>query len=105
DEDTLVVFAGDQGWMGGQNGFFGMGDHTRPIGAHDLMMQIPFLFRHPGTIIPSRSDLLVSNNDFLPSVRNHLDLGHRVPAEPESPGRSFAPVLYGYPIEWEIEMA
>ena len=35
DEDTLVVFAGDQGWMGGQNGFFGMGDHTRPIAAHD----------------------------------------------------------------------
>ena len=48
DEDTIVVFAGDQGWMGGQNGFFGMGDHTRPFGAHDLMMQVPFIVRHPG---------------------------------------------------------
>src|SRR5262249_15604159 len=34
DRDTLVVYAGDQGWMGGQNGFWGMGDHTRPTGAH-----------------------------------------------------------------------
>jgi len=50
DENTLVVFAGDQGWMGGQNGFFGMGDHTRPIAAHDLMMQIPFIFRQPGSV-------------------------------------------------------
>lgn len=33
EENTIVIFAGDQGWMGGQNGFFGMVDHTRPIGA------------------------------------------------------------------------
>ena len=32
DGRTLVVFAGDQGWMGGQNGLWGMGDHTRPTG-------------------------------------------------------------------------
>ncbi|MDZ4687834.1 MAG: sulfatase-like hydrolase/transferase, partial [Planctomycetaceae bacterium] len=29
DDNTLVVYAADQGWMGGQNGLWGMGDHTR----------------------------------------------------------------------------
>src|SRR5688572_23063432 len=48
DENTLVVFSADQGWMGGQNGMWGMGDHFRPIGAHELMMQIPLIFRQPG---------------------------------------------------------
>jgi hypothetical protein len=41
DDNTLVVYSSDQGWMGGQNGMWGMGDHFRPIGAHELMMQIP----------------------------------------------------------------
>jgi hypothetical protein len=48
DENTLVVYAADQGWMGGQNGMWGMGDHFRPTGAHELMMQIPLIFRQPG---------------------------------------------------------
>ena len=55
DDKTLVVYAADQGWTGGQNGIWGMGDHTRPFGAHELMMQIPLLFRHPGQIPPGRS--------------------------------------------------
>ncbi len=43
DENTVVVFTGDQGWMGGQNGFFGMGDHTKPMAAHDMMMHVPLI--------------------------------------------------------------
>ena len=35
DRQTLVVYASDQGWMGGQNGMWGMGDHFRPTGARD----------------------------------------------------------------------
>jgi len=105
DENTLVVFAGDQGWMGGQNGFFGMGDHTRPIAAHDLMMQVPFIFRQPGGVVAGTSDLLVSNYDFLPSVLDYIGLANRIPAKPKSPGRSFAPVLKGEEIAWTNEMA
>ncbi len=105
ERNTLVVFAGDQGWMGGQNGFFGMGDHTRPVGAHDLMMKIPFIFRQPGVIVPGTSDLLVSNYDFLPSVLDHLGLGSRLPTDPVLPGHSFAPVLKGDAVEWTNEMA
>lgn len=104
DEDTIVVFAGDQGWMGGQNGFFGMGDHTRPIGAHDLMMQVPLIFRHAKRIEPGETDVMVSNYDFLPSLLDYLDLGHRIPQKTKLPGRSFASVLSGMDLDWETRM-
>ncbi len=105
DENTLVIFAGDQGWMGGQNGFFGMGDHTRPMAAHDMMMQIPFIFRQPGLIKPGRSKALVTNYDFLPSVLDFIGLGNRIPTKPKLAGRSFASILNGQEIEWETKMA
>ena len=54
DNETLVVYSADQGWMGGQNGLWGMGDHTRPVGAFELMMQIPLIFRHPVRIPPAK---------------------------------------------------
>ena len=107
DENTLVVYAADQGWMGGQNGIWGMGDHTRPIGAHELMMQIPLIFRQPGRIPAGKtSDLLVSNYDFLPTVLSYLRLGD-ADTNPKrqrgsaSPGRNFSPVLLGEPLAWD----
>ena len=102
EKDTLGVYTADQGWMGGQDGLWGMGDHTRPIGAHELMLQIPFLFHQPG-VIPagSTSDLLVSNYDFLPSILGYLGLGDKTPAAPKLPGRDFSPVLRGKPLpDW-----
>ncbi len=102
DENTLVVYAGDQGWMGGQNGVWGMGDHLRPIGAFELMMQVPLIFRQPGKIAAGvTSDLLVSNYDFMPSVLSYLGLSDRMAAKPKSPGRDYSPVLRGQKIDWE----
>lgn len=96
DENTLVVYSSDQGWMGGQNGMWGMGDHFRPIGAHELMMQIPLIFRQPGQIPAAQTcDALVSNYDFLPSVLGHLGLAGKMPQQPKSPGRDFSPALRG----------
>ncbi|MSU49761.1 MAG: hypothetical protein EXS37_11865 [Opitutus sp.] len=96
DDNTLVVYAADQGWMGGQNGMWGMGDHFRPTGAHDLMMQIPFIFRQPGKIPAGRtSDLIVSNYDFMPTVLSQLGLGDKMPTKPKSPGRDFSGALRG----------
>jgi len=105
DDNTLVVYAADQGWMGGQNGIWGMGDHTRPIGAHELMMQIPLIFRQPGAIpAAATSDLIVSNYDFLPTVLNYLGLGDKMPAKPRSPGRDFSAVLRGGQLAWDNVM-
>ena len=105
-EDTVVIFAGDQGWMGGQNGFFGMGDHTRPFGAHDLMMHVPLIFHHPKEIPAGESDIMVSNTDFMPTVLDYLSLEHRVPDEPNQKlsGRSYAAVLRGENIDWNTAM-
>jgi arylsulfatase A-like enzyme len=105
EENTLVIYAADQGWMGGQNGMWGMGDHFRPIGAHELMMQIPFIFRQPGRIPAGRTaDNIVSNYDFMPSVLSYLGLGDKMPQQPKSPGRDFAPVLRGETIPWDDVM-
>jgi arylsulfatase A-like enzyme len=102
EENTLVVYAADQGWMGGQNGLWGMGDHTRPIGAHEMMMQIPLIFRQSGRIAPGRtSDHLVSNYDFLPSMLGYLGLSQRLPKEPVLPGRDFSPALLGNELSWD----
>lgn len=105
DKNTLVVYASDQGWMGGQNGIWGMGDHTRPIGAHELMMQIPFILRQPDRIPAGKTnDLIVSNYDFLPTVLSYLGLGDKMPAKPKSPGRDFSGALLGKPTEWDNVM-
>ena len=103
EERTLVVYAADQGWMGGTNGIWGMGDHTRPMGAFDGMMRIPLIFRHPGAIRPgATSDLMVSNYDFLPTLLAYLGLGDKLTgAKPRSPGRDFSPALQGRAIPWE----
>ncbi|MBL9134176.1 MAG: sulfatase-like hydrolase/transferase [Verrucomicrobiaceae bacterium] len=103
DDNTLVVYSSDQGWMGGQNGMWGMGDHFRPTGAHELMMQIPLIFRQPGCIPAAQTcDALVSNYDFLPSVLGHLGLADKMPQQPKSPGRDFSPALRGEKLEnWD----
>ncbi len=101
DESTLVVYTADQGWMGGQNGLWGMGDHTRPIGAHELMMQVPLIFRQPGRIPRGKEcDFLVSNYDFLPSILGYLGLDEKLPTSPKLPGRDYSPALIGKETEW-----
>ncbi|MEM7014099.1 MAG: PVC-type heme-binding CxxCH protein, partial [Verrucomicrobiota bacterium] len=106
DENTLVVFAADQGWAGGQHGFWGMGDHTRPLNAFEYSMHIPLIFRHPAGIAGGRtSDLMTSNYDFLPSVLGYLDLEDKMPGFPVSPGRDYSPVLKGEEIgDWTNEV-
>jgi arylsulfatase A-like enzyme len=105
EENTLVVYAADQGWMGGQNGMWGMGDHFRPTAAHALMMQTPLLFRQPGNIpAATTSDLIVSNYDFMPTVLGYLGLGKKMPTQPKSPGRDFSAALRGRKLAWENVM-
>lgn len=94
DENTVVVFLADQGWVGGHGGFFGMGDHTQPTTARDGMMKIPLIWRHPGRIAADqRSSKLVANYDVMPTLLDHVGLKrsweNRNEAEPSSPGRSF----------------
>ncbi|MHB8901632.1 MAG: sulfatase family protein [Thermoguttaceae bacterium] len=103
DEDTLVVFTGDQGLSGGQNHVWGMGDHCRPLQTFDSTMHVPLIYRRTGRIPAGvRSPILTSNYDILPTVLSCLGLGDRLPADPPRPGRDYSAVLRGQPLEhWE----
>lgn len=105
DDNTLVIYAADQGAVAGHAGFWGMGDHTRPLHGRDGTMHIPMIFRWPGKIAANRTeDRIVTNYDFMPSVLSLL--GHDMPAEPvKSPGRDFSPTLIGKPLDhWQDEV-
>ncbi len=104
DENTLVVFCADQGWLGGQHGIWGMGDHTRPLGAFDGMMQVPLIFRQPKRIAAKTEvDRLVSNYDFYPTVLEYLGVDPSKNNQ-QSPGRSYAGMLEGKEVEWTDEV-
>ncbi len=79
-DSTLVVFTADQGCAGGHAGYWGMGDHTRPLTAFDWTMQIPLIFQQPGSVrAGQRIDALVSNYDLLPTLLSCLGLPERLP--------------------------
>lgn len=101
DTNTLVVFAADQGLNAGHSGYWGMGDHSRPLNTCDGTVRIPLIFRLPGQVIAGKtSDLMVANYDFFPTVLDCLGLRAQTPTAPPLPGKSFAPALRGEPIPW-----
>ncbi|HEX5472819.1 MAG TPA: sulfatase-like hydrolase/transferase [Lacipirellulaceae bacterium] len=101
-DQTLVIFTADQGLAAGQNGFWGMGDKTRPLTAFDWTMHVPLIYRHPGHINPAQhSKIMVSNYDFLPTLLDYLGLAGNAPRKPSLPGRSYAPTLMGKQQPWD----
>lgn len=101
DDKTLIVFCADQGWLGGQNGLWGMGDHTRPLTAFDGMMKVPLMFRHTNHIRPGQtSDIMVSNYDFMPTLLGYLGLDDEKNLNANSPGKDFSDVLRGKNVAW-----
>jgi arylsulfatase A-like enzyme len=99
--NTLVVFAADQGLNGGHGGFWGIGDHSRPPNTREALVRIPLIFHLPGKIVSGKkSDLMVSNYDFLPTVLEQLGVKNKFPAKPPLPGKSFAPTLSGKSQRW-----
>ncbi len=102
DKNTLVVFSADQGLNAGHNGYWGMGDHARPIHTQEATVRIPLIFRKPGQGDAGKtSDLMVHNHDFLPTVLDYVGLKDKTPNSPPLPGHSFAAALNGKPIDWE----
>jgi arylsulfatase A-like enzyme len=91
-ENTIVVYAADQGFYLGEHGWF----DKRWIFEESL--RTPLLVRWPGVIRPGvRSDRIVSNLDF---AETFLDAaGVTIPSEMQ--GRSLVPLLRGQvPADW-----
>lgn len=99
EEDTVVIFTGDNGWSGGQQGIWGMGDHTRPLTAFEHTMTVPLIWHWKGKIAAGRvADPMVSHVDFLPSLKTMLGIEDEArAADSSAPGRSYAAVLRGGP--------
>lgn len=101
-DNTLVVFTSDQGLAGGQSGYWGMGDHTRPLTGFDWTMTQPLIFRHPGKVpAGKRVASMVSNYDLLPTVLAELGMAAQIPHDRKQPGRDFSAMIHGRPIDWE----
>ncbi|MCA9053424.1 MAG: sulfatase-like hydrolase/transferase [Planctomycetaceae bacterium] len=101
-DNTLVVFTADQGCSGGHAGYWGMGDHTRPLTAYDWTMTIPLIFRRPGRIPAGRRvPQMVSNYDLFPTLLTELGLQDRIPDTHPLPGRDLGPLIHDRPANWE----
>jgi arylsulfatase A-like enzyme len=88
ETNTLVVFAADQGLSGGHGGYWGIGDHSRPVNVRDEVMRIPLIFRMPGKISAGKkSDLMVSNYDFLPTALELLGQSASLPTRLHCPAK------------------
>jgi arylsulfatase A-like enzyme len=94
-QKTVVVYTADQGWVGGQNGLWGMSDHTRPTAAFDGMMHIPLIVRQPGQIAAGTSDALLSGYDLMPTLLGYIGLAGEEHCNPTSPGLDLSPVVRG----------
>ena len=50
DLDAIEKATGERRVSAIGYGMWGMGDHFRPVAAHDLMFQVPLIFRQPGRV-------------------------------------------------------
>lgn len=87
-EDTVVIFAADQGWNAGHHGVWGKGNGTVPFNMLEESIRIPLIWNHPGRINAGVENPLVSTYDFFPSLLDYLNLS--AAGDPRRLGRSYA---------------
>jgi len=93
-EETLVIFASDNGFSCGHHGFWGKGNGTHPRNMYENSIKVPFIVSHPGSLPEGRRvEAMVSAYDFFPTLLEYLDLP--LPEGGNLPGRSFLSVLRG----------
>jgi arylsulfatase A-like enzyme len=85
EKDTLVVFTADHGCYGGRYGMVG-----KTKGFQEPLVQIPLIIKGDG-IQPRRTEAMVSNIDFLPTLFECIGL----PPVRCAQGGSFLEVLHG----------
>jgi len=104
DSNTLVIFSTDQADLYGQHGLWGHTIFTTPAHLYDAAMNIPLIFRQPGTIARNIvSDLMIGQYDLMPTILAYAGFGD-VKIE-NSPGKSFSPYLRGQKLQnWNQEV-
>jgi arylsulfatase A-like enzyme len=91
-DNTIVIYASDQGFFMGEHGWF----DKRWI--YEESLHMPFIIRWPGTVKPgTRFTEMIQNIDYAPTFTDIA--GGTTPANLH--GRSFLPVLKGEtPADW-----
>ena len=88
DQDTIVVFSGDNGMNLGQHGVWGKGNGTYPQNMYDSSVKVPFIVWGPGRVRQGAVvDNLISHYDILPTLREYLN--QETDPEEKLPGESF----------------
>ncbi|MBT4500179.1 MAG: sulfatase-like hydrolase/transferase [Gemmatimonadetes bacterium] len=86
-DDTLVIFASDNGFSCGHHGFWGKGNGTYPANMYENSIKVPFLVSHPRRIPENRAqNAMVSSYDFMPTLLDYLGLP--LPENRNLPGQS-----------------
>jgi len=87
-DDTIIVFAGDNGFFHGEHGLHGK------MEAYEESLRVPMLARFPRTIRPGqRVDAFVSNVDLAPTILDFCGVKQPQPMQ----GRSWRPLVGGQP--------
>lgn len=90
-ENTVVIYASDQGFYMGEHGWF----DKRFM--YEESLRTPFIMKYPGVINPGSSiDNMVVNIDFTPTI---LDIAGIKPPK-DIQGQSFLPVLKNKEYKW-----
>ena len=93
-ENTLVIFASDNGFSCGQHGFWGKGNGTYPPNMFENSIKVPFVISHPGSIPAGGAQkTMVSVYDFMPTLLDYLELP--LPEGVDLPGQSVLPLWRG----------
>ncbi len=93
-ENTLILFVGDNGYLLGRHGLWSKGLASDPINMYEEVMQVPMIWNWPGKVpVQSARPELVSFYDVLPTLCDAV--GADLPSGRNLCGRSFLPVLTG----------
>ncbi|MDF7825094.1 sulfatase [Pontiellaceae bacterium B12227] len=82
-DNTVIMYTGDQGFWLGEH------DYMDKRWAYEESMRMPFIVRYPKSVKTGRSDAIVENIDYAPTM---LDFAG-VPTPEYMHGQSFKPVL------------
>lgn len=88
DENTIVIFSGDNGMNLGQHGIWGKGNGTYPMNMYDTSVKVPFIVWGPKYVRQGAEvQNLISHYDILPTLREFL--GQPTAEDEKLPGESF----------------
>jgi arylsulfatase A-like enzyme len=99
-ENTLILFTSDNGMNMGHHGIYGKGNGTFPQNMFDTSVKVPTLISRPGYVPQGEvCGELLSHYDVMPTLLDYLGMEHSEAEAKKLPGRSFARLLRGKPLE------